>query len=334
MSSARSLRVVIGSIVLASTLSSEVLAEKTKYPLTVENCGQTLTFQSAPERVVSVGQNSTETLYLLGLAHKVVGTSVWFGDVLPEFKETNKKIKRIADSIPGFESVVSEKPDFIANQFTWQIGKTGAVGKPEQFNELGIPVYTAPAECRKEGETQNLEMLYQEVEELARIFDVQERGETLVKELKQKEYDAIAKVKQSKQNANKDLSAVFWFSSADLEMAPYVAGRGYAADYIMKILGMKNVVDSDSKWPAVGWEGIAKSEPSHIVVGKMDRRRFAADDWQVKMEFLKNDPVTKHMEAVKNDHIVVIDAMSMDLSLRTFDGIAALADALAQVKTD
>ena len=53
----------------------------------------------------------------------------------------------------------------------------------------------------------------------------------------------------------------------------------------------------------------------------MDRRRFAADDYQKKLEFLKSDPVTKQMDAVKNDRIVIVDADALQGSIRMADGL-------------
>lgn len=55
----------------------------------------------------------------------------------------------------------------------------------------------------------------------------------------------------------------------------------------MSTLGVKNVIDSQDEWPTVGWETIAKANPTVIVAGKMDRRRFPADDVDVKLDFLK-----------------------------------------------
>src|SRR5690606_17480907 len=67
------------------------------HPLTLTNCGHEVTFDKAPERVVTIGQSATEVLYSLGLASRVVGTSVWFNPVLPEFTEVNAGIERLAD---------------------------------------------------------------------------------------------------------------------------------------------------------------------------------------------------------------------------------------------
>src|SRR5690606_19770199 len=84
-------------------LTVSATAEPTEYPLTLENCGETVTFDKAPATAVTVGQAATEALYALGLGDKVTGTSVWFTDVLPEHKSVNDKVERLADNDPSFE---------------------------------------------------------------------------------------------------------------------------------------------------------------------------------------------------------------------------------------
>ena len=97
---------------------------------------------------------------------------------------------------------------------------------------------------------------------------------------------------------------------------------------MLNTLGVRNVVESDEERPTVGWETIAKANPTFLVIARMDRRRFPADDYLKKLEFLRNDPVTRNMDAVKNNRIIILDAMAMQASMRTFDGIAALASAI------
>lgn len=94
--------------------------------------------------------------------------------------------------------------------------------------------------------------------------------------------------------------------------------------------GGENVIDSAEEWPTVGWETIAKASPSVIVLGEMSRRRFPADDWQVKLEYLKSDPVTKLIPAVKENHLPVVDVQTMNAGIRTIDGVEKLADALVE----
>jgi iron complex transport system substrate-binding protein len=88
------------------------------------------------------------------------------------------------------------------------------------------------------------------------------------------------------------------------------------------------VIKTEEEWPLVGWETIAKSNPTIIVAGKMERRRYAADDIAVKLKFLKDDPVTSLMPSVRNNHVVVIDAQAMNPTIRTIDGIEIIADAV------
>ncbi|MVX50747.1 ABC transporter substrate-binding protein, partial [Rhodobacter sphaeroides] len=106
------------------------------------------------------------------------------------------------------------------------------------------------------------------------------------------------------------------------------AGRKGPPGYMMAALGLRNVVESDEEWPTVSWESIARANPSVIVLARMERRRFPADDVEKKLDFLKSDPVTREMEAVRAGRIVVLDAHAMDPSIRNVDALETLADAL------
>ncbi|RCK52318.1 ABC transporter substrate-binding protein [Thalassospira profundimaris] len=334
-------RLVAAGVFAAGLSSVAASAQATDYPLEIQNCGRTVTFDHAPKRVVSLGQSNTEILYLLGLSSKVVGTAVWFDPVMPQFAEANRKIPRLADNDPSFESVVGQRPDLVTAQFQWHVGPSGIVGTTAQFDELGIPVYVAPADCvGKDNSTGgdgtrtdafSMDLIYKSIHDLSCIFDVEDRGEKLIAGLKQREQAAKQDVAGL---AHRDVSAVFWFSSSELHADPYVAGQKGAPGYISGVLGLNNVIKSNDEWPTVGWETIARADPDIIVIAKMDRRRYPADDWQLKMNFLKTDPVTSQMKAVKNGHIVVMDVMGMDPTIRTIDGIEQLAAAVKSFGLD
>ncbi|HDS1737744.1 MULTISPECIES: ABC transporter substrate-binding protein [Pseudomonas] len=314
-------------------------AAATHYPLTVDNCGAPQTFAQAPERAVTIGQAGTEMLYALGLGDKLAGTSLWFNNVLPEFKAQNDQVERLADNDPSFEAVVGKRPQLVAVQFEWMVGAQGVVGTREQFSELNIPTYLLPSDC--EGKDNlvgadgtrlqpfKIDSIYKSVSQLAEIFDVQDRGAALNTELQGR----LANAKQ--QLAGKDLSntsALFWFSSADLDIDPYVAGRQGVADFMLQTLGVRNVVTSNEEWPTVGWETLAKANPTWLIIARMDRRRFPADDYQKKLEFLRSDPVTKNMDAVKHGRIIVLDADAMQAGIRLFRGLETLSSAFATGK--
>jgi iron complex transport system substrate-binding protein len=322
------LKTVSLAVGLACAASSVWAA--TQYPLTVENCGQKVTFTKAPEKIVSIGQGMTEILFSLGLADKIAGTAVWVGPVLPQYADVNSKIKRLADNDPSFESVVGQEPDLVTAEFEWHVGTQGSVGKREQFSSLGINTYVAPTDCvakintdggdgvRKELFT--MELIYQEIGQLSEIFDIKDRGDVLIADLKKREASAVASVADAK-----DLPIVFWFSSKEVKGDAFIAGKNSAPAYILKTLGAKNVVTTEEEWPLVGWETISQANPAVIVIATMDRRRYAADDPKVKIDFLEHDPVTSQLQAVKEKHFVEMDAQSMNPTIRTIDGIEVLA---------
>jgi iron complex transport system substrate-binding protein len=309
-------------------------AAPTHYPLTINNCGVPLTFAKAPLNTVTIGQAATEMLYALGLSDRVVGTSLWFNAPLPEFKDVNARIERLADNAPSFESVIGKRPDFVPVQFEWMVGPQGAVGTRQQFQDLNIPTYILPSDCEGKNnrvgadgtrlEAFRIDTLYKSIAQQAEIFDVQDRGQQLIDGYKARLATAVERAKAHNPGR---ISAAFWFSSPDINSDPYVAGRKGIPGFMLDTLGIRNIIDSDEEWPTVGWETIAKANPTILVIARMDRRRFPADDHEKKLAFLRSDPVTRHMDAVKNNRIVIMDASAMESSVRLFDGIEQLAKA-------
>lgn len=330
------LRVALLSLIPALSLAGQALAGgSTQYPLTIKNCGLEVRFDKAPSRAVTIGQSETEILLALGLADRIVGTAVWVGPVLKGYEVEAAKLKRLADNSPSFEAVVGTEPDLVAVQFEWDVGPNGAVGKREQFSELKIPTYISPSDCvekdnsgggdgvRKQMFT--MDLVYQEIHEFGQIFDVNDRADALIAKLKQREADAIASVAGSKA---RNLPVVFWFSSKEVQGDAFVAGKNGAPAYILSALGARNVITTQDEWPLASWESIVAADPAVIVIAVMDRRRYAADAPAVKLKFLEADPVVSRLDAAQKKHFVLMDAQAMNPTIRTIDGIEALAAGL------
>lgn len=310
-------------------------AGPTAYPLTVENCGFSLEFAAPPKNVVSIGQSGTEVLYALGVGDRMAGTALWFSEILPEFKEQNDKVERINDNMPSFESVISKRPELVVTQFEWMIGEQGVVGTRPQFHELGANTYIMPSDCEGKDNLVGADgtrsspfstrTVYKGIEQLGEIFDRQDRAAEIQAELHARENAAIDKARGL---GLQDVTAAVWFSSADLELDPYVAGRKGIPAFMLNAVGIRNVVESDEEWPTVGWETVARANPTILVLARMDRRRFVADDVEKKLEFLKSDPVTREMEAVRNNRIVILDAHEMQATIRIVTGIEKLTEAM------
>ncbi|WP_019565830.1 ABC transporter substrate-binding protein [Agrobacterium sp. 10MFCol1.1] len=311
-------------------------AAATKYPLTVENCGVSVTFTKAPERAVALGQNSAEILLLLGLQDKMAGTAFWPNKVLPQVAEANAKVKVLTVEFPTFESILAQNPDFVAAALPSLLGPSSKVAKRDDFEKVGVPTYISPSTCVADGtkhdkfgygdrsQLWNMDTLFKEIEDLSQIFDVADKGQEVIADLKNRE----ATLRADAPKDRKKLSYVFWFSSPSPSADAYVGGKNSASGFIADLLGGTNAVTNEAESPAIGWESLIASNPDVIVVTQVDRNRWELDKAQEKIKFLNSDPATSQMTAVKNKALVIMPAQAMNPSVQTVYGAEQVAQQL------
>lgn len=322
---------------LGLVFASVSSAFATTYPVTIENCGYKETFTKAPERVVALGQNTVEILLLLGLEDNVVASAFWPTKVLPSLAEKNSKIKNLTVEIPTLESILAQNPDFVPAQIPLLLGPESKVAKREDFATVGVNSYMSPGMCATKkgvgdmyGSRQKLwdmSFLYQEIMDFATIFNVEDRGNALIVDFKKRENNLRAEFSKNK----KDLSFVFWFSSSSPSADAYVGGKNSASGFIANVLGGHNAITSETEWPTVGWESIIAANPDVIVVSSLDRNRWALDNAEEKIKFLKSDPAVSQLDAVKKGHIVVMDGQAMNPTIRTIYGAEQIAEQLRKM---
>ena len=326
---------VISALGLVFASVSSAIA--TTYPVTIENCGYKETFTKAPERVVALGQNTVEILLLLGLGDNVVASAFWPTKVLPSLAEKNSKIKNLTVEIPTLESILAQNPDFVPAQIPLLLGPESKVAKREDLATVGVNSYMSPGMCATKkgvgdmyGSRQKLwdmSFLYQEIMDFATIFNVEDRGNALIADFKKRENNLRAEFSKNK----KDLSFVFWFSSSSPSADAYVGGKNSASGFIANVLGGHNAITSETEWPTVGWESIIAANPDVIVVSSLDRNRWALDNAEEKIKFLKSDPAVSQLDAVKKGHIVVMDGQAMNPTIRTIYGAEQIAEQLRKM---
>ncbi|WP_306363665.1 ABC transporter substrate-binding protein [Nocardia sp. CC227C] len=302
------------------------------YPLTIENCGRQQTFDRVPARVVSLDQGSTEILLSLGLADKIVGTASWTDPVRENLAEANAEVPRLADNAPSYEAVLGTDPDLVTASFGRHFKREGGVATRERFAETGTETYLSPTDC-EDGRSINaggkrtrpltMDALYQEITELAQIFDVPERGARLVRDLKQRTDAALEKARAGGQTVG------FWFADT---RSPYFAGGLGSANLLATTVGMTNVfADVADDWPATSWEAVVDRNPDILVLGDLARTRFPGDRLDDKKAFLESDPVTGALAAVQGKRYIALHGAELNPSIRAVDGIEKLVDGLAQL---
>jgi iron complex transport system substrate-binding protein len=333
----RSIPAFTGLAVALAIFANPASAAPTAYPLTLNNCGVDVTFEKAPDRAIALGQNSAEIMLLLGLEGQMAGTAFWPSQVLPELAAANEQVKLLTVESPSLEAILAERPDFVAAQLLNLLGPESKVAKREDFANLGIPSYVSPGVCATSHDSGdvhgaraslwNMDLLYQEIDELSQIFDVADRGQQVIADFKARE----AALRERVGSESQDLSFVFWFSSPSPADDAYLGGKNGASGFIADLLGGHNVMQTKVEWPTVSWEGIIATNPGVIVIADLDRNRWELDKPEAKIEFLKTDPAVSQLEAVKNGYIVTMDGQAMNPTIRTIYGAEQVADQLEEL---
>ncbi|GAA4663721.1 ABC transporter substrate-binding protein [Amycolatopsis dongchuanensis] len=295
---------------------------------TVDDCGRQVRVEKPPQRAVALNQGSAEILLSLGLGDRMVGTATWTDPVLPQLAADNARVPRLAENNPSFERVLDTDPDFVSASFVATLG-TGGVATPERFEQLGVPAYVSPADCLKDNSGDGdgartapltMDAIYTEIRDLAKLFDVEDRGERLVADLTARMHAATAGIDAS------HVRLMYWFANSE---SPYLAGCCGAPGIITTALGAQNVfADTHAEWPQINWETVAERDPDVIVLGDLTRRSQTAETGAAKIAFLESNPVTRNLTAVRNKRYVLLSGQALNPTIRTVDGVAQVAQAL------
>lgn len=294
-----------------------------------DNCEHPVSVEGPPQRAVSLNQSQTEIMLSLGLEDRMVGSATWTDPVAPELAAANEKVPRLSDNNPSFEGVLASEPDLVLGAYQ-AIFTDGGVASRDRFEELGVPTYLSPSNCFPEeaplDRPVELDDIYREVHDIAHLFDVPERGDKLVAELQGRV--AAAQQRVAGLNLPPDTSALFWFARTE---SPYVAGGTGSPGIMTRALGIDNAYDDLAPmWPQVGWEDVLQRDPTLLVLGDLTRDS-EGDSLDSKVSFLHNDPAVSQLDAVRDDKWVPMSGTALNVSLRTVDGIEALADKLVEI---
>ena len=260
----------------------------------------------------------------------MVGTATWTDPVRANLESENAKVPRLADNKPSLEVVLDAEPDFVSASFGGTLGP-GGVADRDQLEQLGVPSYLSPTDCNgKTDDSVNsdgartspleIETVYQEIRELAAIFDVRDRGERFVRELQDRFAKASGAVDAS------GVTLAYWFADTD---TPYMAGCCGSSGIITGSVGAENIyADTTDEWPQVNWESVLDRDPTALVLADLSRRSIAGDALDSKIGFLESNPVTSRLTAVEDKRYIVVNGADLNPSIRTIDGVEKVAAAL------
>ena len=261
-----------------------------------------------PQRAAVFNPYMTEMLLALGLEDRMVMGSTE-GAILPEFEKAYAKVphKQIGHSFRiTKEAFLLMKPDFVSGDDDIKPETTGSV---EDLIKAGVAPFI-PQSRRVENAT--MEDVYDDFLELGKIFDVQDKAKTLVKNMKDK-LEAARKTFKNKPDSEKPKVMVMtsfnngiWISSS------------LATDIINKANGKAVYEDVSTSYELVTFESAVHRNPDFIFLADIQSRGMSLKE---KIDLMKNHPILKNINAVKNNKIYQISLADVTPGVRNVDFI-------------
>ncbi|MFP8941996.1 ABC transporter substrate-binding protein [Streptomyces fenghuangensis] len=284
------------------------------FPVTVDNCGVTTTYDRPPSRVVTIHQHPAELMLALGLKDRMVGTAFPDSAPLPELREDYESVPQLAKREPSFETVLDAEPDFVYGGYRSAFDEHEGRSR-KAFADAGIDTHLNREYCGKKRVT--MEDTYEEIRTVGEIFGVSDRADKLVADLRERVDEAAAAVEDEPE------VPVFVYDSGD--KAAFTAGGRSLGTELIRLAGGENVfADLDDVFGDVSWEQVVERKPEVIAIYDY----AGAGSVERKKEFLLSRPALADVPAVKNERFVVLPLTATLVGIRSAHAVEDLARGL------
>ncbi|MEL7180849.1 MAG: ABC transporter substrate-binding protein [Pseudomonadota bacterium] len=302
-----------------TTMMLSLMASTAFAQVTVQSCDREVTFDAPPQAAISNDVNLTEMMLVLGLTDYMVGytgISGW-NKLDAEMRAGVDELPELSAQYPSKEVLIGADADFFFAG--WNYGmRVGGEVTPETLAPFGIQVYELTESCIHIGEkgAASMDDMYNDLRNLARIFNVPHRAEALI-DVYEAELDAFL----ASQPALDTPPRVFVYDSG--EDVPFTAGRYAMPNALIEAAGGVNIMDDFEKsWATVGWEAVVERNPEVIVI--VNYGEVTAEQ---KREFMMSNPAFADLDAVKNDRFVVLEYVEATPGPRNIEAVKTLAAA-------
>lgn len=259
----------------------------------------------------------TQMMLALGLKPRMAGYSGISGwkSVTAQMARTLDGLPELAAKYPSVETLLNANVDFFFAG--WDYGmRVGGDLTPQTLASLGINVYELTESCafvmKRPGAS--LDDTYNDLRNLGRIFDVQDRAEALIAQMQ-------ARVAAVQKNLPAERPRVFLYDSG--EDRAMTSGRLAMPQALIEAAGGRNVLDDvEASWTRVNWESVVEKNPQVIVI--VDYSEITAEQ---KQHFLETHPALQSVDAIRNKRFVVIPYAEATPGIDNVQAIETLAKA-------
>ena len=280
-----------GILLLSSFLGSAVA---TTYPVGISNCGVQSWIEDAPKRAVTMNQGTTEVMLALGLADSMVGTAYLDDEIWPELAADYARVPVLSEGYPDIDTLMATDPDFLYASYKsafqakteedskridyFQVVEDGCdLTLPEtnatycraELHVEGIQTYLQTPYCEladhRPAEV-DLKHLYEEIWDVALIFDVFEEAQVLVSNID----DHFRRATNLVETHGSSDVQVFWLDGWD-DTTPFVGSCCGSVNKIIEYAGAQNIfsdlgIEEQKSWADANWTDVIERDPDVIVV--------------------------------------------------------------------
>lgn len=290
------------------------------YPVTIESCGEPVTFDAAPERAVVNDDNMIELFFALGLTdHMAAYAGAGPRLRLAAFEDDYAAVASLGEDYFTLEPTLGADPDFVFAG--WNYGFSADGINPDVLDDLGIPSYVLNESCRRIDDSlapATVDEWFDDVRTIAAVFGVPERAEALIAHWEDR-LDRVA------ERLPDDAEPVPAFSYGFGDDAP---GGGLGLTIVPELYrhaGAVNVFeDLLEMWGSVSWEAFVDAAPEIIVVTDYGSAG-AGQTGEQKIAFLESVDGVSEVPAIANGRYLVLPQEAVNPGIRIVDGIEALA---------
>ncbi len=294
-------------------------SENQHYPVTIETYKYskepiTITFKKAPERVYAVNPTSVENMIALGLEDKIAKISLGSRDRLTDAG------KALYDKLGGQqptltkEEVLGSDIDFILGWYSTFSEKN--LGEVDFWHEKGINTYIALNSSIKKPAPNTLEDEYEDIRNLGKIFNVEERAEQIIKEMDAK----IAAVQKLVEKKGKTRVLV-------LEVEKDNQIRLYGPETIGGVIAEKVGADLLTNEPRINGEQLIELNPDVIFSVYFGPDTSITQEDCIKL--LVENPAYKNISAVASGKVYPITlSFTYATGVRTSEAIEYMSKIL------
>ena len=298
------------------------LAAATEYPVTVMTTtreGEALetVYEKAPEKVLAVYQGCIETLLALGLEDHIAAAAGLDNEVPEDQKAAFDTLNYLDEFTPSLETVTMLDPDMIFSWGSYFGEKT--LGNASDWVAKGVNTYIN-SNTKGDGSDRILENEYTDILNMGIIFDVQDKAEAIVDDMK----NTIASVLEQTESIEERPRVMILEFLGDSITNYGTSSLG--GDMVTQLGGIL----VNEEYTSIGQEDVITANPDVIFIVYMP---YSGDDpatvEQENMDKLLTNEVYQSLDAIKNDRVYPIMLSEMYASAtRTKDGIVTFAEGM------